>query len=246
MKSKLPLFLFPGLSCTDRLFAMQKEGLSDLMDVIVPDWLKPHSYHTLISYAKEWGEKIWKDYFAPEAPEENRYEVTRGCYLGGMSFGGMIAPIIGEVLESKGVKIRTCFCISTVRYGDQFPRRLRYWRLLNISPDGCWLTIGAFCRMLIAFSGKRMSWARHEVYQQVIDTPPRRNFHVIRMFCSWHGPQHEYDFPIMQIHGGRDSVLPVECTNPDEVITKGGHCLPLTSGKRLNDLIAEQYKKTCD
>ena len=88
-----------------------------------------------------------------------------------------------------------------------------------------------------------MTWARREVYQQVIDTPCRRGFHVVRMIYTWRGSAQEYAFPILHIHGGKDSLLPMKYTKPDVVIPKGGHCLPLTFGRRLNEIILDEVRK---
>ena len=37
----MKLLLFPGLGCTEDLFVLQKQALSDVVDVVVPKWIEP-------------------------------------------------------------------------------------------------------------------------------------------------------------------------------------------------------------
>lgn len=228
-----PFFLFPGLACTERLFAPQKDAWSDWVEVIVPPWVEPCREETLDAFARRWAEAVWETYFV-----SGKYPREEGCYVGGLSFGGMIAPIVGEFLMARGVRVKYAFRISTVRCGDEIPPFHRIlWRLLHFFPGGGWYPAKIFCWLVLQLFPRQISFARREVYQQVLDTPVERCRQVVRMLSAWHSPLQEYPFPFFQIHGEDDSLLPLKYTSPDVVLKRAGHCLTLTRSEEVNQLI---------
>lgn len=237
---KTPFFLFPGLACTERLFALQKNAWCDWVEVIVPPWIEPRTEETLDGFARRWAEAVWEVYFA-----SGQYPLKGGCYVGGLSFGGMVAPIVGEFLADRGVKVKYAFRISTVRCGDEIPPRHRIlWRLLNRFPGGGWYSAKMFCWLMLRLGGRRLSFARREVYQQVLETPVSRCRQVVRMLATWRSPLREYPFLFFQIHGEKDSLLPLKYTFPDVVLKRAGHCLTLTRDKEVNQLIGTILQTT--
>ncbi|MDO4575108.1 MAG: hypothetical protein Q4D98_07830 [Planctomycetia bacterium] len=235
----VPFFLFPGLACNARLFSFQKQGLAPLCDVIVPEWLEPNGRETLPEFAMRWEESVWQTYF-----ENGPYALENGCFIGGLSFGGMVAPIVGERLHTRGVPIHQCFRISTVRCGDETPNHLRWlWRSLNLLPGGGWNMAKLVAWFFLHYSGKNASFARREVHRQVLESPVLRCKNVLRMLCAWHAPLREYPFPIFQIHGRDDSLLPLRYTHPDVVFDHAGHCLTLTRSEKLNDTLRRKIQK---
>src|SRR5262245_12121006 len=119
----LPLILLPGIGTDARLFALQKMAFPQL---VVPEWIEPRWNESLPDYAQRMAAEI-----DPGGP----------CYIGGVSFGGMIA------LEmTKHLPARACFLISTIRSARELP----FWARL-LAPSA-WL-MPPFSDRIIALLG---------------------------------------------------------------------------------------------
>lgn len=238
---KTPLFLFPGLACNENLYTAQKYGLENIVNVIVPPWIRPTSKDQLHSFALRWAEFVWETYYSEKALPENRQNPALGCYIGGHSFGGALAPIIGEFLESKGIKIHGCFQMASPSKAQDIPSKWRWLgRFLNIFPDGTWLLIKTFCYLRIRFSSRqRFSHEKEVFYRQVVASPARRSFHVVRMIYSWkeEKQEHKYNFPMLRVRGGNDSLCPPSKNYEAVILPHSGHGMMLTQSAKLNDLI---------
>ncbi|MBE6424904.1 MAG: alpha/beta hydrolase [Planctomycetaceae bacterium] len=237
---KTPLFLFPGLACNERLFATQRDGLNNILNVIIPEWVRPTSKDQVESFALRWAEYVWETYYSENALPANRQDPALGCYVGGHSFGGMCAPIVGEFLEKKGVKVHACFRFACADKPNDISWKWMFLgRALNIFPDGTWLTIKTFCRLRLFFTPKyTMSDAKREMYLQIIETPVRRSFHIVRMLYSWkRSKEHKFQFPTFCIRGKKDSVVPPQKRESEVILPHAGHGMCLTQGAKLNDFI---------
>ncbi len=237
---KTPLFLFPGLACNERLYNAQKFGLDNILNVVVPDWIRPTGKDDVETFALRWAEHVWETYYSENVSEQNRLDPALGCYVGGHSFGGMVAPIVGNYLEQKGIPIHGCFRFASATVVDEIPTKWRIiGRLLNIFPDGSWLTIKTFCYLRLNFTSKKnRSIAKDELYQQIVETPVRRSFHIVRMLYSWKTREtRTYDFPILYIRGAQDTVIPPSPTTKAIVLPHAGHGMMMTQSAKVNDLI---------
>src|SRR3954469_22703266 len=88
---KTPLLLVPGLLCSPRLFAAQAAALTDLAEVVVPDWRKAP-----LSIFDSWEKTA-------------RWVIDRmpaGKFaLAGLSLGGMIAVEIMQIAAERVTKL---------------------------------------------------------------------------------------------------------------------------------------------
>ncbi len=244
---KTPLFLFPGLACNERLFATQRDGLNNILNVIIPEWVRPTSKDQVESFALRWAESVWETYYSENARSENRQDPTLGCYVGGHSFGGICAPIVGEFLEKKGVKVHACFRFASADKPEDISWKwLILGRLLNIFPDGAWLTIKMFCFLRLRFTPENaISDAKKEMYRQIVETPVRRSFHVVRMMYSWkRNKERTFQFPMLCIRGKNDSVMPPKKRESEVILPHAGHGVCLTQGAKLNDFIRKFVMNT--
>jgi len=181
----VPFFLFPGLACTERLFEPQKEGLAPVCRVCVPAWTEPAAGECLRDFARRWGEAVWRAYYSPEVPESERLDPAAGCFVGGLSFGGMCAPFAGEVLEEHGVRVFACFGLATIQDGTQLPRSSRFlWRTVNFLPCGGWGLLKVLCGASLKCFSRRFSMPRRETYLQLLESPCRRSHRVLRMIVG--------------------------------------------------------------
>ena len=232
----MKLILFPGLACDERLFASQKESLKDIADVIVPEWVEPQRSEDLKTFALRWAEEVYGNYFDGK---DGAGEKT--CYIGGLSFGGMVVPYIGNYLIQRGVDVRGCFLLASVRGGTELPPVSRFfWKASLLLPCGGWRLIRIWVKMLIWILGNKNPPFTEQVLSPIADSPVRRNYDVLRMICSWQDAPAEYPFPIWHLHGSADKQLPVRYTHPDEIINGAGHIIALTRSKEVNQFIRDR------
>lgn len=209
----LPILLLPGLGLDERLYASQKIEFPQLS---VPPWLTPRWFESLTEYGRRMAESV-----NPGGP----------CFVGGMSFGGMVAWEMSRHLDCRG-----CFLISTIRSPQELPYLARF-----LAP-WAWI-LPPRSDLLGAAAGTAMLWTVGRVF------PPKwRQFCVhlsktrapilpwaCRAVVSW--KPSPVTCPVYQIHGDFDPLLPHGHTQPDVVIPRGGHLLPLTHPFAINDLL---------
>ena len=242
---KRPFFLFPGLSCNERLFEAQKFGLDNLVTVIVPRWIRPTNQDQIDSFSLRWAQHVWEEYYSENVLPEKRLDPSLGCYVGGHCFGGIVALIVGQYLEEKGVKVHRCFRFTSADHRQDFSNKwLFLGRVMNILPDGAWLAVNIFCSFsLYFFASARYDQvhAREKMYRQVIESPARRNFHVVRMIYSWKKKLNTVcNFPIIMVRGTKDSVIPFNKLKVNSnfiVLPHAGHGMMVTHSAKVNDLI---------
>ncbi len=247
MNRKIPLFLFPGLACTQELYLPQIENLGDSLRIIVPEWLEPLAGESMEEFSARWGELIWNRYFSPASESDNF--IDGEFYLGGLSFGGMIAPIIGDYLNSRGKTPGGCLIMAFVLSGAEIPVLSKIvWRAFSCLPYGGWGLAKSALRLLLAFRAKNKSHSLQTEYKMMCQSPWLRNRNVLRMIYQWKYVLPKHVFPIRHLHGTRDCLLPIRYTQPDVIIPDAGHCLSLTRPEATNDFIrhcVEQWQYSC-
>ena len=89
--AKTPLLLVPGLLCSPRLFAPQVAALSDVAEIVVPDWrAAPLS--------------IWDSWTSAARWVVDRMPAERFA-LAGLSLGGMLAVEIMQIAAARVTKL---------------------------------------------------------------------------------------------------------------------------------------------
>jgi pimeloyl-ACP methyl ester carboxylesterase len=73
--------------------------------------------------------------------------------------------------------------------------------------------------------------------RQVIDADSDFLRWACRAVVTWDPPPDLFPFPIHQIHGDRDRILPWRLTRPDVLVRGAGHVLSLTHPREVNDFI---------
>ena len=213
-----PLILFSGMGADASVFLPQKLAFPNL---IVPDWPIPDADDDLSSYCARLAADI-----DPGCP----------CFVGGASFGGIIALEVARHLNAKA-----CFLIGSVRGPQQLPLRIRALRFLGFG-------IG-----LLPISMLQRSAASSAESARLVASPAVAG--VMRQFSSanadvlrWSARQilrwdSEYDdLPTFHIHGDRDRVFPIRYTTPDEIVQGGGHVISLTHGPKVNEFLRKHLR----
>ncbi|MDO4629217.1 MAG: hypothetical protein Q4C70_08550, partial [Planctomycetia bacterium] len=192
-----------------------------------------------------WGELLWSRYFSPSAPSELRLNSDAGCIVGGLSFGGMISPFIGDVFQQHGIPVHCGIRLATVRYGNQIPASYAFrWNLLNCLPCGGWRIARLLAVFYLRTNFLRRTFARDEMCRQLVRSPARRCHRVLKMIANWRENEISHDFPIVQIHGTHDGIIPFSLVKSPEVIRlETGHMMTLTRPMEVNREIQSIIRK---
>lgn len=196
----IPIYLLPGMTSDfpvySRLFPL-------LPSARVVDFLPPEPRETLVSYSSRMAALLPGD-----------------AYIGGVSFGGIVALEISRILRPRG-----CILISSIRHPCELPPWFRIWRPFGGRCCSALLrTIGGAASLVprsvrtastirvIKLTGDRGNWHRWAT-SAVLDWKPK----LLGEFC-----------PILQIHGTADTTFPIRYVHPDVSIPSGSHALPLS------------------
>jgi pimeloyl-ACP methyl ester carboxylesterase len=201
VKSDVSIYLLTGMTPDDRIF----DRLVPLLpNCHVVKWLEPRPSESIVHYSHRLAETI----------------PTSNCFIGGVSFGGIVALELSRVVQPRG-----CFLISSIRNPEQLPPWLRMWRLIAF--HHCQRMLDAIGRLstivprrrrtrstarLTKLAGKSGAWHRWAT-AAVLRWKPDHVMPPIR---------------ICHIHGDRDTTFPIRYVDPDVVVRDGGHVLPLT------------------
>ncbi len=210
-----PLILLSGMGADGRLFREQRACFENL---ITPDWIPHRREDTLASYA-----------------ERMAGEVNPGCscYVGGSSFGGMVALEMARHLDAKA-----CFLIGSIRSSRQLPRRIRVLRpLAGLVPEACGGVPVVLAKALSPLGKRVLSPAANSMLGQLADT--NRGFlrWASLAVLRWSPEPDGWSVPIHQIHGDRDRVLPHRLTDPDVLVSGAGHLMALTHPVPVNEFL---------
>jgi pimeloyl-ACP methyl ester carboxylesterase len=209
--------LLPGLGADRRLFELQKKAFPEL---VVPGWLSPRPRETLAAYAKRLSEDA--AYSAP-------------LYLGGASFGGMVALEMAKHLRPKAV-----FLVGSCCSARAIPSHLRFvGSILRRSPMYAFNRAKSSKRLLSATLGPCGPEQAALAARMAADTPGEFLKWGLSATLSWQGCE-DASVPVHQIHGDRDRLLPRRLASPDQVISGGGHLLTLTHPEQVNTFLAER------
>ena len=216
MGDQTPLILFSGMGADERVFGPQRDAFPNL---VVPKWIAPIPGETLAGYAARFARQI---------------DPGRPCFIGGASFGGMVAVEVGRHLRH----LLGCFLIGSVRSPRELPVRLRVLRpAIPFSQQLPFSWLAPAARAALPLVEMFSSASACGMARQVADSDPE----FLRWACGavlgWEQTGAEPAFPIHQIHGGRDVILPCRLTRPDVVVPRAGHVLTLSHPGEVNDFI---------
>lgn len=118
------VYLLPALGTDERLFNSLRTAYPE---IVTPPWIAPQRRESLASYAERLAATLPRD---------------RPCYVGGVSFGGMVALELTRHLPARG-----CLLISSIRSARELPPLLRRLRF------GAWLLPPGVDRIIAGGAG---------------------------------------------------------------------------------------------
>jgi pimeloyl-ACP methyl ester carboxylesterase len=217
------IILFPGLGADPRMFDRQKRALGD--DLVCPDWLAPDVDESFDDYTLRWA-RLLKSHTGDDRP----------LFLGGVSFGGMVAMQMARHLNPTAVIL-----IGSCRSRVAKPARWQMARRISdLIPN--WL----LRRRSLAAGALWVSWLEQldDEYRVLLktmaaDSDPKRIRWSGHVCADWHFEPGSYsEFPpIHQIHGRHDSIIPLYPGDPDTVIQDGRHLINFSHPHTVNRYI---------
>ena len=215
------LILLPGIAADPRLFAPQRAEFGEALHA--PDMLAPEPGESLERFARRWAQRLKAD-----ADRDGR-----PLFLGGVSFGGILAMHMAHVLEPEAVLL-----IASCRSSDDVPLRFDLaQRLGALVPDA------AAARLLptlaAGFALRDGLDADHFALLRAI----ARDADVATMrwaadaVASWNF--HDADAlpcPVYRIHGRHDWVIPYR-EDPEAEVVPGRHLINLAMDRTVNRFI---------
>jgi pimeloyl-ACP methyl ester carboxylesterase len=219
MASRPRTILLPGLGADARLLESQRAVLPQLE---VPPWLPHREEETLAEYGRRMAQTI---------------DPTGPFYLGGVSFGGMVAQEIARYLRPRAIIL-----IASCRRGAAIAPHLKYFvRFADMFPDRVFDAGLGLSQAFASKFGKLLPADEALLGEMFAAVSARFVRWGIAAITEWPGVE-QLDVPVVHIHGSDDEWIPLESVEPDQVIPGGGHLINLTHAAQVNAFLAERLR----
>lgn len=213
--NRTQLIFFSGIGADERLLEPQLRAFPEL---IVPPWLMPGESESISHYAQRWAARL---------------PLREPFYLGGISFGGLVALEMARYVRPTGV-----FLLSSCR-NAKYINGLYRLALLAPSVVPRWLTRA----VISTFGGPGLTW--HEgLDAQSSELITRIAKSPVMPIVEWGGRQMatwrlnvKLTCPIHQIHGALDTAIYPQPRQTDLLVPDGRHLVNLTHPQVTNDFI---------
>jgi pimeloyl-ACP methyl ester carboxylesterase len=209
------LVLIPGLGVDGRLFDPQRSLPFDIITPVMPD---PLPFESIAHYA--W--RLTRD-----------IEPRKNLWLGGMSFGGMLALEAARYLKPRGV-----FLIASTRFGSNHALLFRWLAYFTSSISTRMIRKLLYTAPLLVRIVGRPNREQRKLLLKLVDDA---HLSVTRwgaraaMNYVYTG---ELRCPIYQIHGEIDRLVPVQNVTPDAIVKDAGHVVNVTQAQAVNNFLA--------
>jgi pimeloyl-ACP methyl ester carboxylesterase len=209
--------MLPGLGADARLFEPQRAILPRLE---VPAWLPHADNDTLADYARRMAATV---------------DPTEPFYLGGVSFGGMVAQEMARYLRPRAILL-----IASCRRGEQIAQHLKYFvKFADLFPERVFDAGLGLSQVFASKFGALLPEQETLLGEMFAGTTARFVRWGIAAITAWPGAG-PLAAPVFHIHGSADEWIPLQSVEPDQVIPGGGHLINLTHAAEVNAFLASQ------
>jgi pimeloyl-ACP methyl ester carboxylesterase len=212
------LVLLPGLGADARMFEGQRAVVADFE---VPEWIEPLNREPLAAYARRMASTI-----EPTEP-------GRRLFLGGSSFGGMVALEMARHVDAAGVIL-----IGSCVHPHELSRLIQWCAgFQGHMPKPC---SGVF-RLLMPCSFTKMKPGGVEQRKLLAEMSRGVSMPFIRWgantMVKWAGAE-DLDVPVHRVHGSHDRIIPPTGLRLDRMIEGAGHVPSMSHPEEVNRFLA--------
>lgn len=217
---KPTVVLLPGLGADGRLFGPQQAVVPDLH---VPRWPEPRTKESLAEFAARMADAVPR---------------SECLYLGGSSFGGMVALELAALLRPKGV-----FLIGSCTSPSSIAPLAPYVRLFAAALPVSFFHPRRWSLPFVLSQFGRLTSEQRELFWCMASMTPASFLKWgVEAILSWSPTP--VDVRVHQIHGSNDRLIPLRLVKPHRVVPGGGHLLTLTHPQEVNNFLAETLSAT--
>jgi surfactin synthase thioesterase subunit len=223
MNGAARLILLPGLGTDARLFASQRAAFPSLE---VPAWIAPRRDESLSAYARRWAQTVVSD---------------PPFFLGGVSFGGMVAYEASRYLRPRAV-----FLIASCRSRRSIPGLFKIGERLSRRLPGAWISMARVPLVRAIARIERLSPEhRRELLAQAFDADLGFLRWAVRAITTWESEPSAPPLraPAYQIHGIHDRLIRLQPDEAASVIVGGGHLINVTHAPAVNEFIRAHLER---
>lgn len=209
------VYAIPGLGCTKELFQNIKIPNHEL---VVLTWPDTEANESMKAYSQK---------FLPQINTNEKVNLI------GVSFGGMICTELTDLIETEKVVL-----ISSTKNKMQFPFLLKFLKVIPLYyfiNNYFFTSGGQLKRKLLGFD----DYYSKLFFEMMRSMRPNYFRHAINTIVNW---QRTASNPkIIQIHGAKDRLMPVDLIDAKYLIKDGSHAMVLTRADEINKLLNKVF-----
>lgn len=226
------LILIPGLGSTSAVFDHQRKAFGDRLET--PNFIAHQHGESIAAYAQRWAKQLSK-------PGDQR-----PLFIGGASFGGMLAQEMAMYLDPKP---RAVLLIASARTGDTVTPVMQVAELLGRAVPGNSVNKSMTAlKLAFAMADGLDDDDKVRLLTAARQVDPHMTKWASAAAVGWPGFDPPADYPpIHHIHARKDWVLkpPTEDTPDVQWVDGSSHLLHMTHRKTVNRFLFESMLRHC-
>ena len=210
----MKIYGFSGFGADERIF--RKLDLKE-HELVFVDWIEPQAKESLQHYALRMAKAI---------------DTTNDFAILGISFGGMIATEI-----AKASKPKHTILLSTVMVKVEKPALYKMAEMLSLQHLIPYRFLKKYHRIDRYFFGLQHRSDIQLFKRVLLDTDLELLKWGMKAILTWKNTERIH---CLRIHGTKDRVIPINKHLKADVVLNGGHLLPLTHPKEIEQAILQE------